>query len=817
MQSSDVHIQADPTPDENDAGIGLIMEGRARRDILRSRGTTRFEIWLLALIAVALLLPGIWRYSLIDPWESHYAEVARRMLQDDDLVRTQWQNEGFRSKPVLTFWMMAASMRAMGVAEDGGYSGEMTSSETVMFAVRLPSVIAGIIGLLFLWWMLARLVNRRVAWLAFLIVATTPFYFMVARHAITDMPTLACIMGAIACLLMAENAGDAPLRPVIGRLNGLHLYLAVVTAFVGWQAFYYGYHFAVSGHRAVAVFAPHVLLPLCIILSLGLFVAWAVFLQPTRYARQVYMYWFYTLVFVGVLTKGLLPIALTGMIALFYLVLTAQWARVLAIPMAPAWLLVGRMAKARAAWAHIERLELPRAVLLFVLIVLPWHLGMWIEEGPVFIREWVMGHNWNRFFTDKMHGDHGTFAYFMSQIGIGMWPWIAFLPAAAASVFTKVTGMTREGRVRLVMGIWAIGSVAFFAVGRTKFHHYILPAIPAMGVLVAFFLDDLIVGRVRRVGLLMLFGTVITLLIMRDMMFEQKQLIELAIYRYDRPWPGDPPWNIDLSDAFLAFGLVFAGLVFLFAARSLRKLALTGLIVASLAFAYWTMNVYMSYAGMHWGQRIAVKTYYQKRQIHGLDIWYYGARQVTDEWDGFKGLYPIDTVIPEHLSPGQPMKITIQLKNRGNQTEREVVMNGSVARIDEHRIWVELPEEELMRVQPLVELGRKRPRPRTKPWRMVNADRLIAWQLYWRGENFWSGDEIWGRDPDTRTAFKNTDNAAFLEYLNGEGRKGRRYFVVTEAGRAKGLVNILPTTRAKSTYEIIDRSSNKFTLATFVL
>ena len=98
------------------------------------------ELILVVLVATAVLLPGIWRYSLIDPWESHYGEVARRMLQDHDWVHTDWQNEGFRSKPVLTFWLMATSMRALGHGADGGYSGEMTSSPTIMLAIRLPFV-----------------------------------------------------------------------------------------------------------------------------------------------------------------------------------------------------------------------------------------------------------------------------------------------------------------------------------------------------------------------------------------------------------------------------------------------------------------------------------------------------------------------------------------------------------------------------------------------------------------------------------------------------------------------------------------------------
>ena len=47
--------------------------------------------------------------------------------------------------------------------------------------------------------------------------------------------------------------------------------------------------------------------------------------------------------------------------------------------------------------------------------------------------------------------------------------------------------------------------------------------------------------------------------------------------------------------------------------------------------------------------------------------------------------------------------------------------------------------------------------------RIVDADRLVAWQLYWRGENFWSSDEIWGFLPETRTAFIKTDNVRIVD------------------------------------------------------
>jgi 4-amino-4-deoxy-L-arabinose transferase-like glycosyltransferase len=101
--------------------------GMSRESLLtglnpRIRGV---ELTLVVVAALVILLPGIWSYTLIDPWETHYGEVARRMLQDHDWVRTTWQDEGFRSKPVLSFWLMASSMKANGIAVDGGYSGEI--------------------------------------------------------------------------------------------------------------------------------------------------------------------------------------------------------------------------------------------------------------------------------------------------------------------------------------------------------------------------------------------------------------------------------------------------------------------------------------------------------------------------------------------------------------------------------------------------------------------------------------------------------------------------------------------------------------------
>jgi hypothetical protein len=46
---------------------------------------------------------------------------------------------------------------------------------------------------------------------------------------------------------------------------------------------------------------------------------------------------------------------------------------------------------------------------------------------------------------------------------------------------------------------------------------------------------------------------------------------------------------------------------------------------------------------------------------------------------------------------------------------------------------------------------------------------------------------------------------------------GRRYFIVTEAGRAQSVRALLPTPRAKESFQVLDTTSNKFSLVGFDL
>ncbi len=850
-----------------------------------------FEIVLVILLALAVLVPGIWRYSLVDPWETHYGEVARMMLQDHDWVHTDWpggmdpkDHEGFRSKPVLSFWLMAASMSAFGVADDGGYSGEMVDSPMTMVAIRMPFILFAVMGLVLVWWMLARLVSRRLAWLAVLVVGTTPFFCLVARQAIPDMPLVACIMGSIALFTLATEDGERPITTAFtlrfGRrrldITPLHVFLAIVGGLLLLQCAYYVLYFIASPRIAVRQFPnPIIFFPLLmgllfgglsrigwmivrfpfvilgtlialvavsirtkrlaleafdewetyapdrlIIRSISFPIVWAFGgewrdtdkvaeriwgMRPLTSMRQIYMLWAYTLLGVSVLAKGPPGVAVFALVAAFHVILLGKWRDL-----------------------YEGGFEIKRGLLLMIVIFLPWHIGMYLKEGIRFIDEYLMTHILNRAAVG-VDNSPGTLAVlatggggYTTVIGSGMWLWASLLPASVATSLLKARTETREGRVRFMIALWAIASVAFFFIIQTKFHHYILPAIAPLGILVAFFLDDLIAKRERLHPLYAALGVGIVLLVTRDLAWEPERWIEMFVFRYDRPWPTMEPWSIDPSDGFLVLGAIASGALILAAALPWRRIGVAILGAAGLAICIWSLQVYMPDAGKHWGMREAVRTYYEQRTIYGQKNVYFSARQVADDWASVKDRWTFQTFIPDTLHVGQPMTIRIQLnKPESEQTMvTEMGMVGTVTRIGRHEVEVHIPPAERAKIDALVEQGKKEKKRRLRPpVRAVDADRLIAWNLYWRGENFWSADEIFGWLPEMKTGFNKVDNVDFNKYMADRTRAplGRRYYIVTEAGRATSVRSLLPTARAKETFQVLDTTSNKFSLVGFEL
>ncbi|MGH2899200.1 MAG: ArnT family glycosyltransferase, partial [Solirubrobacteraceae bacterium] len=392
---------------------------------------------------------------------------------------------------------------------------------------------------------------------------------------------------------------------------------------------------------------------------------------------------------ISVLAKGPPGIAVVGIVGVLHVVLRHQW---------------------RALYHGA--FELKRGLLLMIATFLPWHLAMYFKDGPRFIDEYLFTHIVNR-ATSGVDNSPGTFEYYTSQIGHGMWLWAALLPAAIGAAFLRARCTTREGRVRFLVALWAIAAVAFFSLVQTKFHHYILPAVPALGILVAFLLDDLIAGRDRLHPLLALLGIAIALLVGRDLMFEPERWIEMFVFRYDRPWPTAEPWQIDPSDGFLGLAIGAAVALALVATRW-RRLGVFGLGVAGLAICVWSLQVYMPLAGKHWGMGDAIRTYYDQRTVYGQKLVYYGLGELADDWRGAGDRWTFETHIPQTLQIGQPMTLKIQVNKPDDEktVEQDLTLVGSATRITDHAVEITLAPGERARLDPLIARGERGPRGR---------------------------------------------------------------------------------------------------------
>ena len=90
-------------------------------------------------------------------------------------------------------------------------------------------------------------------------------------------------------------------------------------------------------------------------------------------------------------------------------------------------------------------------------------------------------------------------------------------------------------------------------------------------------------------------------------------------------------------------------------------------------------------------------------------------------------------------------------------------------------------------------------------------ERLIAYQMYWRGETFYTENEIYEGPMEERTVF-DMDGAdeKLTEWLAHHHQQ--RVFFLFERGRQAHLQSMLPA-ESRPTFRVLDERNNKFSLA----
>jgi 4-amino-4-deoxy-L-arabinose transferase-like glycosyltransferase len=130
---------------------------------------------------------------------------------------------------------------------------------------------------------------------------------------------------------------------------------------------------------------------------------------------------------------------------------------------------------------------------LTIAVALPWHLAVYRRYGSVFLSDYLGYHMLTRFTTGIE--EHGMpWYYYLLVLAIGALPWSVFLPAALRSAVADRHRGEQGELLRLALW-WAGSVIGFFSLSATKLPGYILPAFPAVGLVLGHQWDVWLEGR----------------------------------------------------------------------------------------------------------------------------------------------------------------------------------------------------------------------------------------------------------------------------------------------------------------------------------
>ena len=137
-----------------------------------------------------------------------------------------------------------------------------------------------------------------------------------------------------------------------------------------------------------------------------------------------------------------------------------------------------------------------------VLVAAPWYGWVAAETRGVWVREFLYVHNFKR-ASGVMENHGGPFFYYLLVLMPGLLPWSLFLGPA---IWLSCKQQRTEPAVSFLQ-IWAGVYLVVFSLAQTKLPNYILPAYPALALLVGRYLERWLAGEsfvpdwLERVGL----------------------------------------------------------------------------------------------------------------------------------------------------------------------------------------------------------------------------------------------------------------------------------------------------------------------------
>ena len=175
---------------------------------------------VLITLCLLMFVPGIASVPPLDRDEARFTQATRQMIETGDFIEIRFQEEARNKKPIGIYWMQAIT------------AGWLTSPpHNAIWAYRIPSVIAGILAVLFTFGLGRKLFDEEVGLISAGLLASSLLVIGETHIAKTDAVLLACVAAAqllVAEFFLAARQGAPQPRVRYSALLGLAIGIGIL-------------------------------------------------------------------------------------------------------------------------------------------------------------------------------------------------------------------------------------------------------------------------------------------------------------------------------------------------------------------------------------------------------------------------------------------------------------------------------------------------------------------------------------------------------------------------------------------------------------
>lgn len=145
---------------------------------------------IILLVTLAILLPQLAGYPLLEPDEARYVEIPREMVTTGDYIIPHLNSIIYLEKPPFFYWLQTLSIRAFGIEE-------MALRFWNAFFAAFSCVMVYIAG--------STLYNRRTGWIGAGLLFSSLLFFAMAHFITLDMTLSGLVTGCLFSMIIALN------------------------------------------------------------------------------------------------------------------------------------------------------------------------------------------------------------------------------------------------------------------------------------------------------------------------------------------------------------------------------------------------------------------------------------------------------------------------------------------------------------------------------------------------------------------------------------------------------------------------------------